>query len=144
MLATQYIEQIPAGVKAAIYGNTATKIIGPVAYADAHALGREMYTSGDFIRSMKKSERQTNFALYSRGITPTAIEVSIPLGALEKQPTMAETDRAAMRQLNRERYGITTAATAPRTISPPPANRARTTPPPLPVPRHDPSVAREY
>ena len=139
-LAKQYVEQIPAGVKAAVYGNTSTKIIGPVAHSDATALAREMYTSTEFIRSMSKSDAFTHFAIYSRGLTPQAIQISLGLGIVERQPIMTAEEHAAIRQANREKFGISPARTVVTTAGPPP----RVMPPPLPKTVRDPSVAAEY
>jgi hypothetical protein len=90
LFATQYLEQMPPQVKAAVNGNTAIKLAGPVSYNDAMMLSREMYTTGDFIRSMRKTASETQFACHVRGLTSGAIALSIPFGTLEKQPTMGE------------------------------------------------------
>lgn len=81
--ATQYLEQIPSSVKAAIYGNTAIKMAGPVSYSDAHALGREMMSSGDFLRSMRRSATDAEFACYVRNLTPTPVRVTVPFFRFE-------------------------------------------------------------
>lgn len=84
LLATQFLEQLPANVKAAINGNTAIKLAGPVGHSDATALGREMFTSGDFIRSMRRVEKQyTELACHIRNVTPTAVRVAVPFFLLE-------------------------------------------------------------
>ncbi len=85
--ATQLIEQIPADVKAAIYGATAIKIAGPVAHGDAAALAKEMYCDTEFIRNMKAVDRDhADFAFYVRGLTDRAVKVSVPYGTLENAP----------------------------------------------------------
>ena len=87
LAATQVVQQIPDDVKAAIYGATAIKIAGPVSYSDAQILAREMYTTGDFIRSMKARERESaDFAFYVTGMTDRAVKVTVPYGALESVP----------------------------------------------------------
>lgn len=92
LAATQLVEQIPTEVKAAIYGATAIKIAGPVSSNDAHVIGREMYTTGDFIRSMKAVERShADFAFYVKDMTDRAVRVRVPYGRLEEVP---ETKRA--------------------------------------------------
>jgi Helicase HerA, central domain len=105
LFATQYLEQMPPQVKAAVNGNTAIKLAGPVGYNDAMMLGREMYTTADFIRSMRKTDKATQFAAYVRSTTPGAIALSIPFGTLEQQPTMNETVRLQRRRDNAQRYG---------------------------------------
>ena len=90
MGATQVVQQIPDDVKAAIYGATAIKIAGPVSHSDAQVLAREMYTTGDFIRSMKSVERShADFAFYVTGMTDRAIRVTIPYGTLDNAPVTA-------------------------------------------------------
>lgn len=87
MAATQVVQQIPDDVKAAIYGATAIKIAGPVSHSDAQVLAREMYTTGDFIRSMRAVERShADWCMYVQGMTDKAVRVSVPYGALEAIP----------------------------------------------------------
>ncbi|KAB2943071.1 MAG: DUF87 domain-containing protein [Hyphomicrobium sp.] len=119
LFATQYLEQMPPQVKAAVNGNTAIKVAGPVGYNDAMMLSREMYTTADFIRSMRKTQSETQFACYVRSMTPRAVALSIPFGTLEKQPTMPEENRREMRRRNAERFGAP--APAPHTPPPPAA-----------------------
>jgi hypothetical protein len=111
LAATQLVEQMEQSVKAAVYGATAIKIAGPVSYADAQALGREMYCSGEFIRSMKAIERQhADFAVHVRGMTDQAIRLTIPYGVLENAPRMDDAALARMRDLNRGKMSAPAAA----------------------------------
>jgi hypothetical protein len=81
VVATQRLEKIEADVKSAINSNTAIKMAGPVSYADAQALAREIYCAGEFIRSMKKEDnRYAEFAAYVRNMTPRAIRITMPFG----------------------------------------------------------------
>ena len=139
--ATQFLEQLPTNVKAAVNGNTSIKFAGPVSHGDANALGREMYSSGEFLRSMKKTDTSTQFAVHVKTVTPTAIPVTIPFGVMEAAPKMSNAELAVIRERNRAAVGIT--PTAPP-ASPPPQSRSRTTPPPLPPMPRDPSMAGEY
>jgi hypothetical protein len=87
--ATQVLQQIPDDVKAAVYGATAIKITGPVAHTDAVLLSREMYTTTDFIRSMRARERKdADWAVYVQNVTPRAIRVTVPYGQLEAMPKL--------------------------------------------------------
>jgi hypothetical protein len=96
MAATQVMEQIPGDVKAAIYGTTAIKIAGPVSHNDATVLAREMYTTGEFIRSMKAVERShADFAFYVQGLTDKAVRVQVPYGVLEKMPKQKAAEAAS-------------------------------------------------
>lgn len=111
LAATQLVEQMEQSVKAAVYGATAIKMAGPVSFADAQALGREMYCSGDFIRSMKATERkQTDFAVFVRGMTDQALRLTIPYGTLENAPQMDKAAHARLRERNRRRMTVPIAA----------------------------------
>lgn len=113
LFATQYLEQMPPGVKAAVNATTAIKMAGPVSYNDAMMLAREMYTTGDFLRSMRAVDRShTEFACYVRNLTPQAIKLTVPYGSLEQMPRMSASAHSALREANRRRYGI--AAAEPR------------------------------
>ena len=141
--ATQFLEQLPANVKAAVNGTTSIKFAGPVSHGDANALGREMYSSGEFLRSMRKTDTSTQFAVHVKTVTPSAIPVTIPFGLMENAPTMTDAEHAKIRERNRRDFGIApTVVPKPTTAAAMP--RARTTPPPLPRTVHDPSVAGEY
>jgi len=105
LFATQYLDQMPSPVKAAMNANTAIKLAGPVSYNDAMMLAREMYTTGEFIRSMRAVDRRhTEFAGHVRGLTATAVKLTFPYGTLESQPRMDQQTWLALRAANRARY----------------------------------------
>ena len=84
--ATQFVEQMPDRVKAAVAGGTAVKYAGPVSQKDARFLAPEMYTTPEFIRAMKKSNASTEFAVHVRGLTPQAVCLTVPFGTVENAP----------------------------------------------------------
>jgi hypothetical protein len=86
--ATQVWEQVATDVKAAVLGNTAIKIVGPVQHNDASVLSREMYCDIDFIRNMQRSDNQpfAPWAMYVNGMTKKAARVTVPFGVLERMP----------------------------------------------------------
>jgi hypothetical protein len=86
--------------------NTSIKFAGPVSYSDANALGREMYSSGEFLRSMKATSTETQFAVHVKTITSSAIRLTIPFGTMEAAPRMPAADHDAIRQRNRQQVGI--------------------------------------
>jgi hypothetical protein len=119
VFATQYLDQMPLIVKAAMNANTAIKLAGPVGSSDAMMLAREMYTSGEFIRSMRARDQQyAEFACHVRGLTSAAVRLTVSYGVLERQPRMDDAMREALREANRRRYGRQAAPPAPS--SPPP------------------------
>ena len=118
LTASQFLSQMDEKTKAAIHGNTAIKIAGPVSFQDANALGREMYVDGDFIRGMRKFPKHAEFACFVRSLTPKAIQVNAPFFTLENAAKMTPEQYVRLRQANRERYGTTDAAQPRPTVHP--------------------------
>jgi hypothetical protein len=118
IVASQHLEQINAEVKAAIFGNTAVKMAGPVSHSDATKLAHEMYTEPEFIRSMKKHSGGTEFACYVRSVTDAAIKVNIPFGTVEQHPKMTKVQYEKLRAANRERYGTPESIPTPPSVLP--------------------------
>src|SRR5208282_5971410 len=54
------------------------------------SLAPDMRTTPTFILERQKSAQATEFAAHIRNVTPTAIALTIPFGALEREPTMSE------------------------------------------------------
>lgn len=86
--ASQVWDQVATDVKAAVLGNTAIKIVGPVQFSDASILSREMYTDPAFIRGMQRSDSDpfAPWAVYVNGMTKKAARVRVPFGVLEAMP----------------------------------------------------------
>ena len=122
LAANQLIEQMSDEVRAAIYGATAIKIAGPVSYANASALSREMYCTPDFIRSMRAVERNhSEWAVTVEGLTDKkAIRLTLPYGALENAPRMDHEALLRMRAANRQAV-LSYLQEPPCTDCPPPA-----------------------
>ncbi len=121
LFATQYVDQLPEGVRKAMYGNTSIKLIGPVTYSDRVNLAREMNTTPEFIGAMRSYDRShAEFATHVRtdNLTPKAIKLDIPMGMLEREPQMDDTSYALMRQNNRIAVGPTV-GTPPTSTAPP-------------------------
>jgi Type IV secretion-system coupling protein DNA-binding domain len=104
VLAHQHLDQLSTGLKSAIAANTAIKLAGGVNDRDARALASDMRTSPDFIASMQKHPKSTEFACYVRNATAQALRLTIPFGALEAAPTMSSNEVAKVVTRNRERY----------------------------------------
>jgi len=106
LFATQLLDKMPQGVRAAVFGNTSIKFAGPVQYSDAMALSREMHCAPDLIQDLKSHDRShTEFACHVRNFTGSAVKLSISMGVLEREPKMAASEHRLLRQRNRERYG---------------------------------------
>jgi hypothetical protein len=128
VLATQFAHQLPEGVRRAIYGNTAIKLIGPVEYADRVSLAREMKTTPEMIGDTRAYDNShTEFAAHVRtdNLTPHAVKLTIPFGTLEQLPTMDESTWHAMRHRNRELVAAKVAAPPAPAPSPPPTLHKR-------------------
>jgi hypothetical protein len=89
LFGTQYVSQLPEGVRRAVYGNTAIKLIGPIEYSDRVSLAREMNTTPKFIGAMRSYDNShTEWAAHVRtsNMTPSAIKLTVPFGILERMP----------------------------------------------------------
>lgn len=141
IFATQYVDQLPEGVRKAMYGNTSIKFIGPVAYSDRVSLAREMNTTPEFIADMHSFDRShTEFAVHVRtnNLTPRAIKITIPMGTLEREPLMDDAAHSLMRAKNRMTVGATdTAAQSDPTGASPQASVT-------PRPASQPSTSKEW
>jgi hypothetical protein len=100
VLAHQYLGQIEAPVLRSLAANTSIKMAARLEGADRSAMARDMNTVPDFIRDQKIG----SFATFVRGETPSAISMHFPLNALSRFERMTETERAIVRQRNREAY----------------------------------------
>lgn len=103
-LAHQTLDQLSPRLRAAFLSNTSMKCVGGVSAKDAHTLSAELHTTPDFIESMKRRRDRTEFAVWVKHQTPQAIRMTVPLGFLERQPTLAEEDFDSLMETNRERY----------------------------------------
>jgi Helicase HerA, central domain len=97
----QYLDQIPAAIRAGVISNTAIKIAGGISQKDAAALAPEFRTDADFLLSMKKRSTETEFALYAKNATDTPLKLHIPLGYLENSERLSDEDFDAMRDFSR-------------------------------------------
>lgn len=89
LFGTQYVSQLSEGVRRAVYGNTAIKLIGPIEYSDRVSLAREMNTTPEFIGAMRSYDNShTEWAAHVRtsNMTPSAIKLCVPFGILERMP----------------------------------------------------------
>jgi hypothetical protein len=118
VLAHQHLDQLSISLRSAIAANTAIKLAGGVNDRDARALAADMRTTAEFISSMKKHQRSTEFACYVRNYTANALCLETPFGSLEAAPKMSETQYAALLQRNRERYAASPVAPRPAATSP--------------------------
>jgi hypothetical protein len=106
VIAHQHLDQLSTGLRSSVAANTSIKLAGGVSDKDARGLAPDMRTGADFITSMKKQDRSTEFACYVRNYTNNAVRLEIPFGSLERSPKMSAAEHATLIERNRERYAI--------------------------------------
>lgn len=144
-IAHQHTDQIAAATRAGVFANTSIKLAGGVSAKDASALAAEYRTTTDFILSRRKRQQQTEFALYAKNITPTAMTFEVPLGFVERFDRLPPKDYAALIERSRERYGSTRSLPPPDPLpipdippeSPPPPASAGGDAIPMPPPTRE-------
>jgi len=131
-LAHQTLDQLSPRLRAAFLSNTSLKCAGGVSAKDARALSSELHTSSEFIESMRRRGERTEFAVWLKHRTNEALRLSVPLGFLERQPTLSEEEYDDLLALNRAKYCGTLAEmlerearpTPPREVTPGPEPEA--------------------
>lgn len=106
VLAHQNLDQLSTSLRASIFASTSIKYAGGVSSRDATVFASEMRSEREFLESMRKHDRTTTFACHVRNVTPRALAVSVPLGVVEREPTMAASDWQAVQGANRAAYCI--------------------------------------
>ncbi len=101
-----------AGVLGATLGVPALRFTGAISDSDANLLAKEMNTTPDFLKSVRKTSEGAEWAVFARNITPTATKTTMPFLEAEREPKMSEPVYQQFLQQNRERVG------APRTDHP--------------------------
>ena len=106
VFAHQHLDQLTTDLRSAVAANTSIKLAGGVSDKDARALASDMRTTAEFIASMKKRAKSTEFACYVRNHTENALRLEIPFGALEKAPKMTEQEHKKVVAESRARFGV--------------------------------------
>ena len=91
-------------LRAAVAANTSIKLAGGVSDKDARALASDMRTLPNFISSMRKHPRSTEFACFVRNVSANAMRIQIPFGSVEAAPKMRDAQFAQLIARNRARY----------------------------------------
>jgi len=138
-LAHQTLDQLSPQLRSSILANTSMKCAGGVSMKDARVLADELRTTPEFITGMRRRGERTEFALWVKQLTGQAIRLSVPLGFLERQPTLEVEDFNALIAANRTRYCGTLADVprfeAPAKPLPEPEQRVEAPAPAMPQPR---------
>ncbi len=133
-LAHQTLDQLSPRLRSSILTNTSMKCVGGTSSKDARVLADELHTTPDFIEAMKRRGERSEFAVWVKHLTGQAIRLSVPLGFLERQPTLAEEDYDALVAANRVRYCGTLVDIPTLKVAPQPA------PPEAPTAKREPSA----
>lgn len=103
-LAHQTLDQLSPRLRSAFLSNTSFKCAGGVSSKDAHALAGELHTTADFIQGVKRRGSRTEFAAWLKHRTPEALRLSVELGFLERQRTLADEEFDALIDESRDKY----------------------------------------
>ena len=103
VMAHQYLDQLANGLRASIASNTSIKFAGGVSDRDARSIAPDMRTNPTFILEQHKAAKDTHFACYVRNVTAHALSLTIPLGTMEKEPTMSDDSYRRLLASNRSR-----------------------------------------
>ncbi len=103
-LSHQILDQLSLRLRSTLLANTSTKCVGGVSVKDAKVLAEELHTTPEFIANMRRRGQRTEFAVWMKHLTHHAVRLSIPLGFLERQPTLTEEEYDALIARNRSLY----------------------------------------
>jgi hypothetical protein len=102
-LAHQNLTQFHKKLEQTVLASTSTKWAGGNSADDAFQLAKEMNCEKDFIRQLQKEPQCAHFAFYARNMMPSAVEMLVPLGLMERQPRMKDEDYKELLAQNRKR-----------------------------------------
>jgi uncharacterized protein DUF87 len=142
-LAHQTLDQLSPRLRAAFLSNTSFKCAGGVSAKDARALAPELHTTSEFIEGMRRRGTETEFAVWLKHRTPGALQLSVPLGFLESQPTLFEDEYDELVAHNRERYCGSAVSGWPAAAPGQTAPSAREDKPGMPLPLSEPAIPAE-
>jgi hypothetical protein len=104
ILAHQNLGQFEPKLQAAVMASTAVKLAGGVSARDASAMAREMGCAPEFLQSMRKHARHTEFACHIRNVMPRPVLLAVPFGQMEGRPRMSEAELEELLERNRRRF----------------------------------------
>ena len=102
VFAHQFLDQATSQLRSSLAANTAVKMAGGTSTSDARALASDMRTSIDFILGQPK----LHFASYIRGVTPNAVSIPVPVGALEAEPRLSAEAYERLLEINRAKVSM--------------------------------------
>ncbi|MEW8077963.1 MAG: DUF87 domain-containing protein [Candidatus Thiodiazotropha endolucinida] len=104
VFAHQNLDQLSGSLRSSVLSSTSIKFAGGVSAKDARALADECRSTPDFLLTQRKGNTHTSFACHVRNYTKNALSLSIPLGFVEAQPQLSETEHSQLLERNRQQY----------------------------------------
>ena len=104
VLAHQNLEQLSERLRATIMASTSIKFAGGVSARDAAAFAKEMRCDPEFVQSMRKHGKTSEFACWIKNTTPRAIKLEVPLGVVGDMPKLDQRAYDWLVEANRARY----------------------------------------
>ena len=102
VLAHQGLFQLEPKLQEAFSANTSIKFAGGVSVKDTRAFAPLLHTTAEFIEAQPKG----TFAAHVRGLTSTAVPLSIPFGYMEKMPRMDAANGEQLCAATRRKYAV--------------------------------------
>lgn len=104
-IAHQHLDQLSSSARAGLLTNTSLKLVAGVSVKDATVLAPEMRTTSQFILGQRKDTERSQFALFAKNITPSAMSYRVPLGYAEDCDRLSNDDYLELIEASRERCG---------------------------------------
>ncbi|MCU7867423.1 MAG: DUF87 domain-containing protein [Candidatus Thiodiazotropha sp. (ex Lucinoma borealis)] len=104
VFAHQYLDQLSNNLRSSVLTSTTIKFAGGISAKDARMLADEYRSTPDFFLAQRKGTTHTSFACHVRNYTKNALSLSIPLGFVEAQPQLSETEHRQLLECNRQQY----------------------------------------
>jgi hypothetical protein len=108
-IAHQNLDQFKLELRSTVTASTSIKLVGGLSQKDAAFLAGNMECEPELLLSMRKYDSHSEFACFVRNLTPHPIPLTVPFGAMEKEPTLSASALEAILAQNRARYCASTA-----------------------------------
>ncbi len=102
----QNLDQLNPALRASVLASTSIKFAGGLSSKDANVFDAEFRTTSDFLLRQKKHSTYTEFACYVKNFSPKALSIRIPLGYVENQPTLDDSEYESLIESNRDQYSV--------------------------------------
>lgn len=102
VFAHQFLDQCTGALRSSLAANTSIKMASGVSMSDARVLAPDLRATPDFILSQPRLQ----FAAHIRNVTPQAVSIPVPVGALEAEPRLSQATYERLKMANRERVSL--------------------------------------